>query len=202
MKKLLALFLVLSAISTSSQAAVILSVTPDNNSVDTGEDVVLNISATTTEGSVFTSFGLDLLMNNTQLLASDMSVMINSLFDTFPTPDGDGFAGGVPPMVTPMPPFAPLPFAISGTDINLATITISNLSDGFYDFNLGVTAMDMLEGVINADFLSAPPGNLVIDDASFAITSITVGPVEQVNAPALGLFMSFALGLMLMRRKS
>lgn len=196
MKKLLALFFIFSAISTNTQAAVILSITPDSNTVNTGEDVVLNISASTTNGSVFTSFGLDLLMNNTQLLAGDISVLIDSVFNPFPTPDGDGISGAI------APPNPPLPFAISGNDISLATITIANLSDGLYDFNLGATAGDMLEGVFNADVFSALPGNLIIDDSSFAITSITVGAVEEVSAPAMAMLMSVILGLMLVRRKS
>ncbi len=201
MKKLLAIFFVLSAISTSSQAGVILSITPDSNTVDVGDDVVLTLSATTTDGSVFTNFGLDLFMNNAQLLGSDMTVAIDSMFTPFPTADFDGISGSIPPAFTPVPPFAPLPFAVSGNDITLATITIANLTQGLFEFNLGVTMADLTEGVFNADFLSAPPGLLSIDPSSFETTSVNVGLVEEVSAPAVALIMSLAAGFLLLRRK-
>jgi len=201
MKNLLALLFILGALSSGAQASVILSLTADSENVLLGDDIVLNVKASTTGTSAFTSFSLDIFMNNNQLLGTDMVLAINSPFNSFLSADGDGFAGTLP---APEPIFSPtgfffMPFALSGTDIPLATITLSNLLQGTYDFQLGFTSTDLSEGIFNADFLSGPVDFVEIDQRSFGITSVNVA--QAVNAPSVALLMSVLAGMLVLRRK-
>lgn len=201
MKNLLALLFILGTLSAGAQASVILSLTADSENVFLGDDIVLNVKASTTGTSAFTSFGLDIFMNNNQLLGTDMVLAITSPFNSFLSADGDGFAGKLPEpelIITPNGPFF-MPFALSGKDIPLATITLSNLVEGTYDFQLGVTMDDPSEGIFNADFSSGPPGLVQIDQRSFGITSVTVA--QAVNAPSVALLMSVLAGMLVLRRK-
>nr|WP_136250960.1 hypothetical protein [Ningiella ruwaisensis] len=193
MKNLLASLLLFAGISTGANAAIILSLSAENENLSLGEDLVLNISASTIDGSAFTNFGLDLFQDATQLFASDMLVELGAMFTPFISTDGDALSGSVP---APAVPF--MPFAVSGDNILLASITISGLNVGDYLFSVGADqGIDPNEGFFNGDPLT-PIFGLKMADFSNAQLEVSV---SEVSAPASIALVSLALLGLLARRK-
>ncbi|WP_395338328.1 hypothetical protein PN836_011285 [Ningiella sp. W23] len=194
-KKLLAGAAICLAASTSASASVILSLSAQNDTLNVGEDLVLDITASTTAGSAFTSFGLDLLLDGTQLFAPDFALTLGGDFTpSGPGLDGDGLAGNV---AVPFPPL-PVPFALSGIDILLASITISDLGLGDFTLSLASTMTDPTEGIFNADIFSGPPGFVEMDLSNASV----IVSVSEVSAPAsIGILSSMIAGLLLLRRR-
>lgn len=111
-------------------AMIVVDVVPAQTSIDVGQQVDVTITANISENIL--GFGFDLLYND-QLL-SVASVEIAPPFVPLNAPDGDGLAG------------LAYPNNVVGSNVKLATVTLTALAPGKSGISIGVTPGDPMEG--------------------------------------------------------
>lgn len=186
-----ALALTLLSAPLVANANIILAFNLDKSSYSVGDTFNIQLLANTditAAGQAFASWGLDLLFNNS--VVSLDSLVLGSSFNPVSL-DGDGLGGMVNGVGFP-------PATVSGSNILLATMTLTALSAGNANFMTGSTFGDGTEGFYSGFFQSISfinaSSNLVIND---------VTPSAPVPTPAtLGLFAIALFGLVGLRRKA
>jgi hypothetical protein len=139
----------------------------DQQEILLGQQFSLEIRAEIAEPSAIVGWGMDALFDDEMLTYTPLSdVFIGDEFTQGITNDGDGLAGLV------FPPAEP----VWGTDVHLATITMTAIGLGDCDIFGGITIDDPLEGFV------LPGGDLL--DVRFFGTTVSI--IQQAGVPAAG----------------
>ncbi len=153
--------------------AVLVEVRPASSEVTAGQGFTVDIVATIPEPVV--GWGLDLRYDHA-VLGTVGAPAIGPAWLAAVTLDGDGLAG------------LAFPAGISGTDILLATVSLSAVAPGQSDLTLSVTPDDLTEG-------------FPLDPTGFAAMDLRSAHVTVVPEPGGALLLALVAGLTIRRRR-
>ncbi len=169
---------------SSANAAISVSVEPNNTLVNVGDTFTVDILADITSIDAIVGWGMDLSFDSLILSHNPLTdVLIGPSFNAAPTLDGDGLAG--------LLPFAPPPVTgVSGNDVLLATLTFEATQAGTTSLLGGFTVGDLTEGFVQ---LGGGPVDVTFNG----------GLVQVIPAPTAAMLGLIGLGaLSWMNRRS
>jgi len=164
---------------------ITVSLAPSSSQVLVNDTFDIVISAILPDEII--GFGFDLLFDDA--LVQVTGTQIADPFVPLHTPDGDGLAG------------LSYPNTVSGTNINLATVSLLALSPGLADISIGVTPGDLTEGFSGTtsylDFVANPTSVEIVSDTPLAALGGGGGSLGGPGVPEPATIGFFIIGCML-----